>query len=239
MPPRRSASLPVLLVPLVAALTGCGGRDPTLLADMGAVEVTVDYALWADAGPGETNVLLAPAEGCPTFIGEATLNGALLEVEDPGHTEHGSYFFVPTTSCITPHFWEGSPDIGADEALELVLADDSATWRVTSADAFVMGYAPPTGTIAPGDTVVLDWSGPSVPPDVFVDTWHADLGVYTPYEVLEDGDIQLTFPADLAPGDYQVVVDTHNVAAPVDTCEGFASCEVTADYATRIDVVLE
>lgn len=216
------------------ALAACG-QHPTLLADMGDVDVAVRTLLWSDDGPGQTGVALTPAAGCPTFTGEATLNGVSIALVEPGHNEAGGYYLVPTVACDSPYF-VGRTVVAEDDSLSLRLSDDSDTWTLAADAGYSMGYTVVGGTTAhPGDTVVLEWSGPALPES-------AGVSAYQDGEIwgsrLADGAISIELPERLVPGPLELHLQAH-VFPPVDTCDGFAACLFEVDYQRTLTIEIE
>jgi hypothetical protein len=228
---------PRLLVAAVLALAACDSRDPTPLANMGDADVLVSYALMSDAAIGSVDVYLAAAEGCPTFIGDATLNDAPLDIVEAGHTDAGSYYLIPTSSCVSPRFEAPAPDIVAGDSIDIVLTDTSDTWTVGSATPFDMGYTAPA-TASPGDTFTLEWAGPFPATYPFLQAWRGDRDEYLAYTADATGTITVTASEDLAPGPLRLVVEA-NAGGRSDTCNGFAACGIVAKYGREFTLQIE
>jgi hypothetical protein len=213
---------------LSLALTACGPRA-TPLADMGPVEAWFSFSRGLPL-PDEASLLLSTRQGCPRFRGEATFDGEPF----PSATEGGParrFTLIDGVEkfCELPLFLYEAPGALPDGPLEVVVRDESATWRLADPDGLTTGFTPvgaEDGVVARRETLTFAWTGPGVPSHVVVDL-HAD-GEYVTFETL-DGDVA-TFTVEV-PDDVreELRVDLEiSVGFVPATCEGFASCEVGA-----------
>lgn len=229
------------LAPL-ALLAACSSA-PTPLAEMGDVDVHVHSVVWDDEGategPDQITVTLTPAAGCPSFIGEGTVNGEPLRVTEAGHVEGGGYYFIPTVTCEGPTLFARDPAVDPEHDVEIVLADDSDAWTAVATDGWWMRHTL-DGPARAGETVTFAWDGPGTPT---VYQTAALLVEHQPVDarvtVLPDGGLDAELPARLDPGTTVELSVWATVEVPVDTCDGFAACTSEVNYSRTVPFTIE
>lgn len=111
-------------------------------------------------------VSLEPASGnCPTLSATADLNGTAVPLSKPGGMMGGSFYFIPTSTCVTPAFSYTSGidpgEIPAGGPMTLTIKDSSATVVAQSNDALSVDVrAVPAATRVGGDPLVFEVTRP-------------------------------------------------------------------------------
>lgn len=222
----KSTLLAALTLALAAAC-GPAPSDPTPLAQAGALHARTSYRQ-VNGNVSEVTFLLTPAADCPVLDATFWVNGVQMGQGPRGGEESGgTYYFMPTTRCVTPEYRAGASSGGG---LDLVLEDSSARFRQSSAGALGVAFQLNRQAFRAGEEIAFTAGQPLAGLE----------GVEFGLVLRREGDSQnvqqskvglpsysgrtasLRAPA-LAPGRYLWFLSVR-AASPIEVCEGFASC---------------
>lgn len=222
--------LPLISLTVILGVA-CGASSP--LSTLTGTELSI-FMRRTSTFVGAVTVSLAPPSGdCPTLSATADLNGTTLPLSKPGGMEGGSFYFIPTSTCVAPAFSYvsgiDSGEIPAGGPMTLTISDSSATMVVKSDDALVFDVrAVPAATRVGGAPLVFEVTRPvqDLEPSSlsFRREGQSDLVPGTSYDSPRvDGGTLVASVPDAGPGNYTWFLGIRAKVAAT-SCSGVAVC---------------
>lgn len=202
---------------------------PMPLSEWGDMDVTV---MTEGDGTGVPSAKVVPQKGCPTFMGDATLNGTAMTEVSPGQAWITGPAYAPGTTCVGPEFTYTSYGVRTDDGLTFTMTDSTDTW--TAADSLAFGwFIVDERELYPAEsTVYLALDREVEILSVYVTGGTESEGGYPTLEADESGGYSLKLLPRWT-GEVTLWL-TANSRFEAETCEGFASCTMEANVTSEV-----
>ncbi len=210
----------------------CGGSP---LSTQSGAELSIFMSRTSTFVASLTVSLADPSGSCPTLSATADLNGTAVPLTKPGGMKGGSFFFIPTSTCVAPGFsFTSGVDPGeilAGVPMTLTIKDSSATVVAKNDDALTVdARAVPAARRVGGEPFVFELTRPVLGLETSSLSFRRDGQVelvssstYDQPRVVDGGTVVSTVPT-AGPGSYTWFLATR-FRVEGSSCVGVAVCQ--------------